>query len=226
VADYVFDTFTGGGAVNVDSHAGEVGATWTTDPAFGAGYPEPAFYVTGGVLRRVKNSEVPGSANGEMRCSPSGSAGLPADDYFIEVGYSLAALSNTQMILFGSNWGGAGSSYEALAYVDGYSGGDISIRTNPSILGSPWYTTPANNVAGTSRVLRLEFAAGQITVKVDGVSKHTAATGAFVGPVWIDLFDSAGNGHFQIEHFQIGDLVSEAPPVAFWAEFQKCSEIV
>lgn len=211
MSDYVYDTFTGSGLTPVDSHTGEVGATWTTDPIFGAGAALPAFFVTDGVLRRPSWGERPDSSYGEMRCSPSGSATLPTDNLFIEIGYKLAGLSNTAFTLFDSRLGGDGSYYETLVNIEGYSGGDIYARLNPGEYSGTVVVAPANNVVGLSRVLRLEYASGQLSVLVDGVTVATGTPPPVVGKLYLDIFDSNGDSFFQIEHFRVGDLAGPPP---------------
>lgn len=226
MSDYVYDTFSGGAATPIDSHIGEVGATWVTSPTFGAGAPLPAFYVSGGVLRRVKYSESPSSSGGEMRCSPSGSNTLPASNLFIEVGYKLVALGDESLYIYCSNLGGSGSGYEVIASVDGYAGANVGARMDPTNLSSTLYA-PAENVAGASRVLRLEFSGGQGRLILDGVTKRTANSSGIIGPLWIDLFNGGGSdSNFQIEHFRVGDLLAPAPPAPFWTDFAGSREIV
>lgn len=215
MADVVTDTFTASNNTDIESHVGEVGATWTRDSSFGQGNGGGrTFGIFSNALRRLTFAEQPGADGGESLIRPSGL--LPGGTTRFTIRFS-AKWDNTTDFGYIAVYEQAvnpGNSFfiflignQDIEYADG---GTQTVGFVPT--AAQWYD------------VRLEIDGADLELFVDDVSRASWSRASQPAePFGFDFFDFSSTGGTWMDNLRI---YPSAPPGPFWTEYVKTTETI
>jgi alpha-tubulin suppressor-like RCC1 family protein len=185
---FVFDTFTGGSTVTLDSHVGETGATWTRLVGNSTGFIDPVnggAYSTGDVTYRA--SGTPASAD-----------------------YSVMATLHAFSVVSGTNMGVSGridlatNNRYAAYFVHGIGWRLIRILNGVETVLAVYAPTGADLVNGSSYTVELRMKGTAISMYINGQLGGSATDGSLTaaGFAGVELHGSGAGSAYELFDFQ------------------------